>query len=88
MPIVLMIRKKEKIQGTQTLVLNALRKTKHISHFTLDEAIDMIQELKVPEAYLTHVSHQLGKHGDVEKELPEGIHLAYDGLVLEFEESE
>ena len=76
---------KEKIKGTQTLVLNALRKTKHISHFTLDEAISMIQELKVPEAYLTHVSHQLGKHTDVEKELPKGIHLAYDELVLEFE---
>jgi phosphoribosyl 1,2-cyclic phosphate phosphodiesterase len=66
------------------MVLNALRKQKHISHFTLEEAIEMVEELKVPTAYFTHISHQLGKHAEVESELPEGIHLAYDGLVLEF----
>jgi len=64
------------------LVLNALRREKHISHFTLDEAIETIKELKPKEAYLTHISHQLGKHADVEKELPPHIHLAYDGLKL------
>jgi phosphoribosyl 1,2-cyclic phosphate phosphodiesterase len=63
--------------------LNALRRQKHISHFNLDEAVAMVQELKVPLAYFTHISHQLGKHAEVEAELPEGIHLAYDGLVLE-----
>jgi phosphoribosyl 1,2-cyclic phosphate phosphodiesterase len=75
---------KEKIRGSETMVLNALRKTKHISHFTLDEAIALVQELKIPTAYFTHISHQLGKHQEVEAELPQGIHLAYDGLVLEF----
>ena len=75
---------KDKIAGTDTLVLNALRKTAHISHFTLQEAINLAQELKVPHAYFTHISHQLGKHGDILEELPPNIFLAYDGLKLEF----
>lgn len=74
---------KEKIRGSEVLVLNALRKQHHISHFTLGEAIDLAQELKIPTAYFTHISHQLGLHAEVESELPEGIHLAYDGLALE-----
>ena len=74
---------KEKIRGSEVLVLNALRKTKHISHFTLAEAVDMVQELNVPTGYFTHISHQLGLHAEIESELPDGIHLAYDGLVLE-----
>jgi len=74
---------KEKIKGTEILVLNALRKQHHISHFTLAEAIDVVQELKIPKAYFTHISHQLGRHQEIEAELPDGIHLAYDGLVLE-----
>jgi len=77
---------KEKIRGSEVLVLNALRKQKHISHFTLEEAIEMVQELKVPVGYFTHISHQLGLHSVIESELPENIHLAYDGLVLQFEE--
>lgn len=72
-----------KIKDSEILVLNALRKEKHISHFTLDEAIALVQELKIPQAYFTHISHQLGLHETVEAELPEGIHLAYDQLVLE-----
>jgi len=76
---------KEKIKGTEVLVLNALRKKKHISHFTLGEAIELATELKVPSAYFTHISHQLGLHQEIEEELPEGIHLAYDGLELEFQ---
>jgi len=75
---------KEKIKGTEVLVLNALRKKQHISHFTLGEAIELANELEVPEAYFTHISHQLGRHQDIEGELPEGIHLAYDGLELAF----
>lgn len=75
---------KEKIKGSEVLVLNALRKQHHISHFTLSEAIDVVQELKIPRAYFTHISHQLGRHQEIEAELPEGIHLAYDGLLLEF----
>lgn len=75
---------KEKIRGSQSLVLNALRKQKHISHFTLEEAIELAGELRVPEAWFTHISHQLGLHAVIEAELPENMHLAYDGLVLEF----
>ena len=70
---------KEKIKGSQAMVLNALRKEKHISHFNLEEAVAMVQELGVPNGYFTHISHQLGKHVDVNKILPEGIALAYDG---------
>jgi phosphoribosyl 1,2-cyclic phosphate phosphodiesterase len=71
---------KEKIRGSKLIVVNALRKEKHISHYNLQEAIDLVQELEIPEAYLTHISHQLGRHEDVERNLPEGIHLAYDQL--------
>jgi phosphoribosyl 1,2-cyclic phosphate phosphodiesterase len=74
---------KEKIMGSEVLVLNALRKEKHISHFTLDEAVALVKELKVPRAYFTHISHQLGLHDEIESELPEGIHLAHDRLMLE-----
>ncbi len=73
-----------KIKGSEVVVLNALRKSKHIAHFNLDEAIDMVKQLGVPTAYFTHISHQLGRHADIEAELPPGMHLAYDGLVLEF----
>ena len=76
---------KEKIKGSEVLVLNALRLKKHISHFNLSEAIELAQELKIPQTYFTHISHQLGRHADVEAELPDGIHLAYDGLVLNFD---
>ena len=74
---------KNKIKGSQVVVLNALRKQTHISHFNLGEAIDMVQELKIQTGYFTHISHQLGLHQDIESELPEGIHLAYDGLKVE-----
>lgn len=74
---------KEKIRGTEVLVLNALRKEKHISHFTLQEAIELATELGVKQAYFTHISHQLGRYDTVTQELPPGMHLAYDGLVLQ-----
>jgi phosphoribosyl 1,2-cyclic phosphate phosphodiesterase len=77
---------KEKIKGSEVIVLNALRKQTHIAHFTLGEAIEMVHELKTPTAYFTHISHQLGLHDEVESELPDGIHLAYDGLELNFSE--
>lgn len=73
---------KEKIKGSKALVLNALRKEKHISHFTLDEAIAMVQELKVPNGYFTHISHQLGRHENINAILPNGIQLAFDGQEL------
>ena len=73
---------KEKIKDSDVIVLNALRNEQHISHFNLKEAIELVQELQIPNAYFTHISHQLGKHDDVEKNLPQGIHLGYDGLEL------
>ena len=75
---------RKKIFGSDTIVLNALRKEKHISHFTLDEATELVSELKIPNAYFTHISHQLGKHAIIEEQLPTGMHLAYDQLVLCF----
>lgn len=75
---------KDKVRGSEVVVLNALRKQKHISHFTLEEAIDLVSELKVPEAYFTHLSHQMGRHQLIESELPDGMHLAYDGLIKQF----
>ena len=74
---------KEKIRGSKVLVLNALRKEKHISHFTLDEAIAIGNELEIPQVYFTHISHQLGLHHEVEAQLPQGVHLAYDGLEIQ-----
>lgn len=73
-----------KITGSKALVLNALRHEKHPSHYTLKEAIAVAQATGVPDTYFTHISHQLGKHDTVESQLPEGIHLSYDGLTLEF----
>jgi len=73
---------KAKIRGSEILVLNALRREDHISHFTLQQAVDLVQELEVSTAYFTHISHQLGRHDDVNATLPKGIELAYDGLQL------
>lgn len=73
----------EKIKGTEILILNALRREPHISHFTLQEALDIIKEIKPKKAYLTHISHMLGKHNDVSKELPSNVEIAYDGLQIE-----
>ena len=75
-------KEKQKIKGSKILVVNALRRKKHISHFTLDEAIALINEIKPEKGYLTHISHLMGLHEDVEKELPENIKIAYDGLEL------
>lgn len=72
-----------KIQGSKVMVLNALRREPHISHYTLDEAIEIAKLVGAPDTYFTHISHQLGLHDEVSKELPEGIHLAYDELTLE-----
>lgn len=76
---------KEKIRGSHTLVLNALRREKHISHFTLNEAVMLAQELEMSQTYFTHISHQLGRHSEINAELPAGIQLAYDGLRLTFD---
>jgi phosphoribosyl 1,2-cyclic phosphate phosphodiesterase len=73
----------EKIKGCKTLIVSALRREKHHSHFSLAEAVDFIENLNVNEGYLTHISHQMGKHKDVSTELPSYIKLAHDGLELE-----
>lgn len=75
-------KEKKKIKGSRALVLNALRKENHLSHFTLADAIALANELEVPEVYFTHISHQLGKHEDINRELPPHIRLAYDGLTI------
>jgi phosphoribosyl 1,2-cyclic phosphate phosphodiesterase len=75
---------KEKLYGVKYLVVNALRKEKHISHFSLREAVDFIREISPKKAFITHISHQMGCHADVSKELPQEIILAYDGLSFVF----
>ncbi len=69
---------KEKIKGSSVLVLNALRHKKHISHYNVDEAIALADELGIPTTYFTHISHQLGKNGVINQQLPAGRKLAFD----------
>lgn len=71
---------KEKLFGVKYLVVNALRREKHVSHFSLREAIDLIREISPKKAFLTHLSHQMGLFSEISAELPAGIMLAYDGL--------
>lgn len=73
----------EKIKGSKVLVINALQKEPHISHFTFDEAIAFAQRIGAETTYFTHISHRLGKHVEVSLQLPQGIQLAYDGLKLD-----
>jgi phosphoribosyl 1,2-cyclic phosphate phosphodiesterase len=73
----------EKLEGTKILVINALRRETHVSHFTLNEALELINRIKPQKGYLTHLSHQMGKHEDVMKELPTNVEIAYDGLIVE-----
>ena len=75
---------REKLKGLTVLVISALRNEKHHSHLNLEEALEIIEELKPERAYLTHVSHKLGFHTEVEKILPEKVYLAYDELEIEF----
>lgn len=70
----------ELIRGTEILVLNALQKEAHISHFTLDEAVAIAKRIGAKQTYFTHISHRLGLHAQIDEELPQGIALAYDGL--------
>ena len=70
----------EKINGIDVLVLNALRKQPHVSHFNLQEALSIIKTVTPQQAYLTHISHLMGFHAEVSKELPKNVALAYDQL--------
>ena len=73
---------KEKIRGSKVLVLDALQKQSHLSHLTLEEALDLVEEFQPEQTYLIHMSHRMGLHRDVLKELPPNVSLAYDGLTL------
>lgn len=72
----------EKLKGVKVLVVNALREKPHHSHFNLEEALDFIEEVKPEKAYLTHISHYMGFHNDVQAKLPKGVFLAYDNLKI------
>ncbi len=68
-----------KMKGSRVMIINALRKEKHISHFNLEEAVEIIRMIKPEQAYITHISHQMGLYKDVQKELPDNVSLACDG---------
>lgn len=72
----------DKFRGVEVLVINALRRKEHLSHFTLAQALDIIGRARPGRAYLTHMSHQLGLHRDLCGELPENVYPAYDGLKI------
>lgn len=74
---------KAKIKGSKVLIVNALRKEEHISHFNLEQALEFINEMEVEQAYLTHISHLFGTHEEIEKLLPQNVKVAYDGLKIE-----
>lgn len=75
-------KEKEKIKGSKIIVINALRKKEHLSHFNLKEAVLLLKQFNPETGYLVHMSHQLGTHKEIELELPQNIHLAYDGLSI------
>jgi phosphoribosyl 1,2-cyclic phosphate phosphodiesterase len=77
---------KEKLFGIKYLVINALRKETHISHFSLREALNLIQEISPRRAFITHISHQMGRYNEISKELPANVMLAYDGLGISCED--
>ncbi len=74
----------EKVKGTKILIVNALHRSEHISHFNLEEALAFIAIIQPEKAYLTHISHLFGKHSEIEESLPENVFIAYDGLEIEF----
>ncbi|AZI39744.1 MBL fold metallo-hydrolase [Epilithonimonas vandammei] len=76
---------KEKLKNLEVFIINCLRKTEpHHSHFILPQVLELVQELKPKKTYLIHISHHLGFHDEVETELTDNVHLAYDGLEIEF----
>jgi len=75
-------KEKKKLHGLDVLVVNALRTKIHYSHYNLEQALNLIRELEPKKAYLTHISHMMGKHEEIEKLLPENVHFAFDGLKI------
>ena len=81
----IVLEQKQKLQNLDVLIINCLRKDPpHYSHYVLPEVLELIEELKPQKTYLIHISHHLGFHEEVENELPQHVHLAYDGLEIEF----
>lgn len=77
---------RDKVRGSRILIINALHRSEHISHFNLDEALEFINDVKPEKAYLTHISHLFGTHEEIRKMLPDHVFPAYDGLQLELED--
>ncbi len=75
----------ELLKGTKILVINALRHHQHNAHFTIEEALEMVRLIQPERAYFTHLSHQFGLHAEMQKQLPENVRIAYDGLTIQFE---
>ena len=73
----------EKLKGVKVLILNALRKKEHNTHLNLEQAVDVARKVGAEQTYFTHISHHMGFHAEVEKELPDNIHLGYDNLKIE-----
>lgn len=73
----------EKAKGTKVLIINALRKEKHLSHFSLNEALEVVKIIQPEKTFLTHLSHNFGKHKNIQKDLPENVFVAYDGLRIQ-----
>ena len=76
---------KEKIKGSRVMVVNALRKSEHISHFNLEEALELIREIGPQKAYLTHISHLMGTHAEASVGLPANVEIAYDGQEIQLD---
>ena len=75
----------DKLQGLKVFVVNALRHQRHLSHFSLPTALELVKKVGAKQTYFTHMSHQIGLHAEQEALLPEGVHFAYDGLIVEVE---
>lgn len=73
----------EKVKGTKILIVNCLRKKKHLSHFNLEEVLELVKKVAPEKTYLTHISHDFGKYDVIKQELPQNVFMAYDGLKLE-----
>lgn len=78
-------QEREKLKGTKVLIVNALRREEHISHFNLNQALEFIKDINPDRAYLTHISHLFGTHKDIENELPANVYVAFDGMRIELE---
>ncbi len=76
----------ERLKGIDYLVINALRQVPHISHLSLSETLEIVAQIKPKNCYLTHISHDMGLHAVVDEQLPDGVHLAYDNLLLKIEQ--